>query len=179
MSKYLMASLAVLLFPVVLNGGAALMSKMSGRRPPEKPLNQRLCGYNVEDVKRNWTLIKGAGELKAEEKLLEYDRAFPIFYGPALAASLLIASSMLGWPTQRLLLLIPVVVGMVADCVENTQLLGQLRIFSAGKVEDLVPQSIKIASAATSIKLVALCAASVFLIGLIVALVARGGRGGP
>ena len=116
MSRIFLAVTGLLMLPVVVFvGGAWIMSAASGRQtvPNQKPLNQRL-GYDTEAVDRYWGALDPPAR-RAEQRFLELDLVFPVFYGTALAVSLLIASAMLGGPVHPVWLIVPVVLTVGAD----------------------------------------------------------------
>jgi len=79
------------------------------------------------------------------------------------AGVLLCAWAALDRPFQPAWLLAPVLIGAVADWIENLIQLSQLRIFTASPKAGLQPGWIQIASVATSLK-VALFFVSYFLV---------------
>ena len=171
MPKGMLIAIAVLLFPAVFIGGAQIMSALSGRKSleGEKPLNRRWGGYRVDDAASFWGELDKHGLLRAEQRFLELDLLFPVFYGSALAASLLIASALFGWPVQRLWLVVPVVIGVLADWFENLNQLEQIRNFVDHGKDGLVARCVQIASTATVVKLYVLTVSTVLLYGLIIA----------
>lgn len=159
--------LALLLLPVfVFFLGAKLMAEISQRKAPgglrwraavETPLNQRLLGYDRADVEAHWNQLGQKGQLAAETLFLELDLLFPLLYGGALLASLLLARAWLGWTISPAWLVAPVAVVILADWTENLVHLDQLgRMVQAGSVPGAAALggfSIALASVATIVKL--------------------------
>lgn len=184
MNNLIVKAILVLALPtVVFISGAFLMSKLSGREyvthfwekaKPEvaKPLNQRIVGYNLEEVSSHWsTLNKKA--LVIEQCFLRIDLVFPFFYGAALTCALLLAWVALDRPFHPAWPLLPVAVMMVSDWTENLVQITQLQLFvESGKI-GLQPWGVQIASAATVVKLVSSLAASSLLVSLALWMVAR------
>jgi hypothetical protein len=98
---------------------------------------------------------------------LEIDLLFPFFYGAAFAGALLCAWVALGRPFHPAWLLAPVLIGVIADWIENLIQLGQLRLFKPGHAETLQPNWIQIASIATSLKLALFCISSLLVTGMV------------
>jgi hypothetical protein len=171
-----LAIIMVALPTAVFFGGVAIMEKVSRHKVVEqlvnsapdpcdrKPLDQRF-GYGAAAVGRYWKLVDGA--LAAERRFLEVDLIFPFFYGGALAASLLLAWSTLGRPFSPAWLLSPVAVTMLADWTENLVQLAQLKRYEAGGGPKLQPGWIRLASVATSLKLLFFGASSLLLVGFV------------
>ncbi len=131
-----------------------------------EPLQQKLRGYDVAYVGSYWGGLK---EARASERmLLVVDLAFPLLYGGAFAMVVLFAWSTLGLhPAWLPGLLAPVLIAVAADWTENLVLLGQLGRFEiAGS---LSASWIRVASTATSLKLVFVGLSLVETIGLAVA----------
>lgn len=178
--------LIVLALPVAaFFGGAAVMTALSGRKhvrkrlcevaaaQDRKPLNQR-WGYDVGAVDRHWRAFDSAA-FRAERRFLQLDLVFPLLYGLAMAASLLMAWTLLGYPIWGWLVT-PVVVAMMADWVENSLLLGQLQGYEGHGKKALQASQIRVASAATILKLIAFLGALVMLVGLVGAIIVCGPR---
>lgn len=153
MSNLAVKAVVVLALPIVVFlAGAIVMQTLSGRTLGDRePLNQRVRGYDAAAVKRHWEILKNDEVLEAEQCFLELDLAFPLLYGGALAASLLIAWKALGLPFGRAWLIAPVAITILSDWTENLIQLGQLRRFIDGKA--LQASLIQIASVATILKL--------------------------
>jgi hypothetical protein len=145
----LKTTLLLLLPAVAFLGGAWLLLKLSGRgEPPQKPLNRRF-GYDISAARDYWGALGESGR-RAERRFLELDLAFPLVYGGALAASLLMARSSLKNPLPLALILAPVAVTLLADWTENVIQLNQLRRYG----QDTLQESwIRVASTATILKL--------------------------
>lgn len=178
MSNLAVKAVVVLALPVlVLGGGGWIMEKWSERHLVRKrlekeeprfrkPLNLRWLGYGVDDVKNHWRpLLEDSKVVGAEQKFLQLDVAFPLFYGAALAISLWMAWATLGRPFHPAWLIAPVVVGMLADWTENLAQLRQLDGFRNGAA--LETTWVHIASAATVLKLLSLSGAYLFLVWLV------------
>ena len=131
-------TLFVVALPIVaFAAGVLIMSKLSDRTSVDeklaltpfkdgKPLNQRFH-YDAAAVERYWKALGDA--LPAERYFLKLDLVFPMLYGGALAASLLIVWAMLGRPFAVAWLVGPVAVAAVADWTENLIQLTQMRRF--------------------------------------------------
>lgn len=119
----------------------------------ELPVNMRLCGYTPADVAQQW----GKNSDKTERQFLLYDLAFPLFYGGALCLALWLAWSDLGRPFAPAWLLAPVLLGMLADWVENLIHLDQLGRYVQHGPTALSSGWIQLASWATSLKLALVC----------------------
>ena len=171
----LRAILMLALPAAVFFGGVAIMKKVtdyqqvknrasSAPNPCDrKPLDQRL-GYDAGAVARYWGALDGARA--AEQHFLEVDLVFPFLYGGALAASLLLAWSMLGRPFSPAWIMAPVAITVLADWTENLVQLAQLRRYCSA--QPLQAGWIRVASAATSLKLSFFGASSLFLLTLVV-----------
>ena len=154
MSRPYLAVTGLLLLPIVVFvSGAWIMSRISGRRfvTGQKPLNQRL-GYDLKAVDRYWRALDRPAR-RAEQRFLTLDLVFPIFYGAALAASLLMASALLSGGTYAVWMVVPVLVTVVADWVENLVQLDQLRSYIESGEAGLAAGWIRLASGATIVKL--------------------------
>lgn len=117
------------------------------------PLNQRF-GYDVAAVDRHWSAILARPEaLEAERLFLELDLIFPIFYGAALASSLLLAWAYLGRRFNPGWVIAPVAVMVIADWIENLVQLSRLRHYAHDGIAALSGPWIQVASAATIVKL--------------------------
>jgi hypothetical protein len=157
----------LLLFPAgVFVGGAQLMSAVSHRPTIEglTPLNQRWLGYDTEAVGTYWGELKERNACPAEAQFLRLDLGFPIIYGGALTVSLLAVSSLAGVPGGWVAL--PVLVTVLADWTETVLQLGQLQDFTASGETVLDSRRIRIASAATVVKLICFVLSFAVLAGL-------------
>ncbi len=163
MGILIIRAVVLLLLPfAVFAGGVYLIAKLSDRqyvtdrleklKDDKQPLGLRICGYNAGAVARHWGALDDKA-LGLERRSLEIDLLFPFFYGAAFAGVLLCAWAALGRPFQPAWLLAPVLIGVVADWIENLIQLSQLRIFTASHEAGLQPGWIQIASVATSLKL--------------------------
>ncbi|HEX3129928.1 MAG TPA: hypothetical protein VH394_21525 [Thermoanaerobaculia bacterium] len=145
-------TLLLLLPAVAFLAGAWLLLKLSGRgEPPQKPLNRRF-GYSLSETVSYWEALGSRGR-SAERRILELDLAFPLLYGGALAASLLLARSSLKNPLPVALILAPVAITLLADWTENAIHLNQLGRYVADGQSALQESWIRVASTATALKL--------------------------
>ncbi len=166
----------VLLPPAVLVAGGRTMSRLSGRdffrtrvklraAPRDrKPLNRRF-GYDAGAVHRHWRVLGDAG-CAAEGRFLKLDISFPLVYGAALTAGMVVFWIVLGRPFHPAWFIQPVIITMVADWTENILLLGQLARYVNGGQKALERDRIKVAGAATTIKLVAFIGSYLLLVTL-------------
>jgi hypothetical protein len=158
MARPYLTVIVLLLLPIVVfKGGARLMSMVSGPHTVDgqKPLNQRWLGYDADDVAGYWSALGEARRL-AEQRFLQLDLVFPTLYGTAFAVSLVTASAKLGCPLHVGWVIAPVVVTVIADWVENLVQLDQLRDYVTSDKKDVTaldPKWIRVASAATIVKL--------------------------
>lgn len=189
MLRHMAYSLLVLGLPlVVLVLGGKLMSSLADRAQVRRalnasdlqatdrlPLNLRVKGYDVTAVVRHWRPIKADARADAAERaFLRLDLIFPLAYGAALVASLLIAWRLLGRPLPIAVLISPVVAAMVADWIENTIQIRQLASYIPGDESSLDGAAIHLASAATTVKIVLLGALSVGVIAAAAAVLWQG-----
>ena len=152
--------------------GGLILNNASGREPALKQLqaaNQMPLGrklfYGKADFQDYWNALKDPTARGAEQRFLKLDLFFPFVYCGALAASLLIGRSALGWPSSPVWLLAPVVATMLADWTENLLQLGQIKRLLAR--EALQEPWIWAASAATTLKWLFLAGTSVLLLRLV------------
>ncbi len=166
---------AIVIPPLTFFGGVWILSKTADRESvlqllhqsdltpaDKKPLNERLHGYCVEDVRRHWGVFREDSEaVSAERRFLIHDLIFPFLYGGGLAASLLIVWEALGRPCNPAWLIGPVACVLVSDWIENSVQLSQLNAF----VNDHTLNAgwIRVASLATITKL---CFAGISLLFL-------------
>jgi hypothetical protein len=133
-----------------------------------KPLNFRPTGYNAEDVQRYW-LSLGPDGIVAESQLPESRPSiYPFAYGGSLLFGLFLASKKPRSPATAFVLIAPVATTMAADWAENLIQLGQFDRAIGG--EPPQDEWIRAASAATSIKWLALLIAVSLLVTLVAAL---------
>jgi fumarate reductase subunit C len=133
------------------------------------PLNFRIYGYNKSHASEYWrVLTSDESALKSEGKSLRLDFFFILLYGLTT-----IYSSWYLWntldklkPLPIVLILLPIIITMIADCVENTTLLKQLEQFTKSGDEGLQYRSIRLASIATQVKLVSFVIAYLVLFWL-------------
>lgn len=182
MSKLTLAALLTLALPtLVLVVGSWVMSQVSGRGLPKpsatvkpadlKPLGMR-PGYDVGGVSRHWGAFDDDG-LRAEKRFLQLDLAFPLFFGAALAFSLVLAWDLAGRPFNPAWLLAPVLLGVLADWAENLAQLNQIGGYLASGAEGLRENVVRVASTATVLKWLFFIGAWVVLLSLIVVSFAR------
>ncbi|MBC7773408.1 MAG: hypothetical protein H7210_13005, partial [Pyrinomonadaceae bacterium] len=138
----------------------------------QTPLNMRWFGYDAKSVSGYWGALESA-ERSAEQRFLKLDLLFPVFYGGALAFSLVTASAMLGKPAHAGWVIAPVVVTVVADWVENLVQLNQLRNYIERGEEGLVAGWIKLASTATIVKLIFFSISGLTLVTLLTLVVIK------
>jgi len=170
---------------VVFLAGVAIMEKATDHQGVKKqacsapdpcdrkPLDQRL-GYDTGAVDRYWEAVGGA--LPKEKRFLEADLLFPFFYGGALAASLLLAWGTLGRPFNPAWIMAPVAITVLADWTENLVQLAELRRYSAGGAHALQATWIRVASAATTLKLSFFSVSSLLLLALVAMVLLRFAR---
>jgi hypothetical protein len=183
MDNFVVKAVVLLVLPtLVIIGGAYFLSKLSGQERA-KPLicvrmrcddrtglGLRIFGYDLDAVSRHW----GALDLDTERRALEIDLIFPFLYGGALATALLLAWAALDRPFHPVWLILPIAITVVADWAENLVQLSQLRLFNSIRKVGLQFGWIRIASAATTTKLVFYSCSSLLLIGLVAWIVVRG-----
>ncbi|ACM21531.1 hypothetical protein Geob_3188 [Geotalea daltonii FRC-32] len=176
----------IILLPVLtFYAGSWFMGKLSNRqyveqrlqqqlRDPQdqKPLNQRYCGYDAAAVGRHWGTLDQTA-LQVEKCSLRLDLVFPLFYGAAFFASLLLAWAALGSPFHFSWLAAPVGIAVLADWAENSLQLMQLQHFIDEGASGLQQCYIRIASAATIIKLYAIWVVIVLLLVLVAWMIIR------
>jgi hypothetical protein len=177
MGNLVVKAILLLALPtVVFVSGVYIMSKLSGREyvtyPDAKPLNQRIAGYDLDEVSRYWGALDDNART-IEQRFLEMDLVFPFFYGAALASALLFAWAALGRPFHPVWLLSPIAITVLADWTENLVQLDQLRLYGESGKAGLQSAWIQIASAATIMKLVFFYGASLLLFFLAVWMVWR------
>lgn len=159
------------------------------------PLNVRPLGYSGGEFRRYWRVLgtphfsdpRGAhagcvpqGGLSietpawiAEERFIQLDLGFPLVYGGALLAALLLAWNALGRPFPRRWAVAPVLALMVSDWIENSAQLRVISYWSANGEGDPPFGWITVASVATIVKclLIGVCVAA--LLALLAWYVAR------
>ena len=145
--------------------------RQSAAPEDQKPLQQRL-GYDAGAVNRHWGALDNTA-LRLERRFLELDLVFPFLYGAALSASSLMAWATLGRPFRPAWLMAPVAVTVLADWTENLVQLGQLRRYTEDGEAGLQPGWIRIASAATILKMSSFVGAWLFLVGLVISVIVR------
>lgn len=131
-----------------------------------KPLNQRWTGYSVNEVLTVWQRLD-TDAVKSEQCFLRSDLFFPVAYGTALFLGLWLVWRVLGMLFAWFWLLIPVVLTVLADWTENVVHLQQLRRYIEQGQQGIQAHWIRIASAATIIKLWLFTLTSIWLIGMV------------
>jgi hypothetical protein len=138
----------------------------------QKPLNQRIRGYDLPEAGRFWEVLKGTlatdrDLLPSEERSLRLDLFFPLLYGAAFAVGLLIVwrnwSPSFAFPW----LLLPVAVYILADWTENLTQLKQLRLYRTTGPAALQASAIQVASRATTVKLLFFIGSHLLLLSLV------------
>jgi hypothetical protein len=114
-----------------------------------KPLNFRLRGYDVDSAQAYWDWLGPEGRA-AETRFLKADMVFPLWYGALLLTGTLLAWRYLGQPSSLVLFVLPVVVTVLADWVENLVHLHVLSHYG----EPIRAAEITLASWGTSVKLI-------------------------
>lgn len=180
MKRPVLKALLVVLLPIAVFLGTGypmmhLTERDQFRRtdaPHTVPLNFRPGGYNAADATAYWEWLGPPGRA-AERRFLLVDLAFPLGYGGAMLASLLIAWAALGRPFRRAWLVTPVVIAVVADWVENLIHLRQLRAFMQSALVDAT--WLQVASLATSVKTASFYVATFMILALAAWMVAQRG----
>ena len=156
----------------------SLMMNLTGRDqfsqtadPASTPLNFRISGYDKAGVRSYWTWLGSDGRI-AERRFLLVDLAFPVAYGAGLLAGLFLAWAGAGRPFGMGWLVAPVVITVLADWTENLVHLAQLSRFVAGN--PLQAAWIKVASVATSTKMLFFIVATVLILVLCGLIMRRG-----
>jgi hypothetical protein len=180
MTYLILKAILLLALPVVvLVSGALLMGKLVGREylmqqlhqkadaKDQKSLNQRITGYDLAEVSRQWGALDNQSRT-IERHYLELDLVFPLLYGAALASALLLAWAVLGRPFHPVWLILPVGTAVFSDWTENLVQLSQLQLYVEKGMSGLQAGCIQIASAATIVKLVSIFGASLLLVWLTV-----------
>jgi hypothetical protein len=179
-ARAVLVALAMLGLPAAtFVAGALIMERWSGRGEAapagQTPLYKRLR-YDAEEVRTYWQAF--GGRLSRERLFLELDLVFPFLYGGGLAAGLLLGWAHLGRRFHPAWLLAPVLLGVLADWTENLVQLGQMRRFVDHGPHALQEGWIRLASAATAVKLVTLFGAWAVLLALVVWVLAKSLRAG-
>jgi hypothetical protein len=126
-------------------------------------LNLRIRGYSTRAAARHWQLLRTDGGLaRAERRFLQLDLLFPLVYGAAFAGGLWLLRGALERRADTGWLIAPVVIGVLADWVENFIQLRELDRFLRG--ERLQTGWIRIASVATIVKLISLSGAVLLIV---------------
>jgi len=172
MGTLIVRAIVLLAFPlVVFIGVGYLMQRLSDpsklRAKLDIPgLGLRRTGYNLEEVKTYWTALEAGDALGAEQRMLEMDLVFPFIYGAAFAGTLLCAWAALDRTFHPALILTPVFVEVVADWIENSIQLKQIRLFAANAA-GLQEGWIQIASLATIVKCWLFIVSYILVIGMV------------
>jgi hypothetical protein len=153
MTKLVIAALPFLVFLVVGRAMSVAVGRPAALRNSNpanpKPLNMRFR-YGVDDIDAFWRALGPSG-VQVERRFLVYDLTFPLFYGGALVFALWWLCRAAGWNAG--LTIAPVVVGGVADWVENLVHLNLLSRYVRGGKTALPEAVVSAASAATAVKL--------------------------
>ena len=171
--RQVVPALVALAFPVaVFLGFGKLQSWHSGRDAAMQAaglslrdtLNTR-WHYDAQDVDRFWSALQETGRA-AERKFLLEDLVFPVFYGGALAFSLLwlLPRTRLSWTPQ--LVVLPVVAGVIGDWIENLTQLALLRAYIPRLLESLNVTAVTLSTIATDVKLGGIVIATALLLAL-------------
>jgi hypothetical protein len=142
---------AALLPLLILGAGFAIM----GSRPAHgvvqqiaPPINTR--PYSAAEMASRWGTLAEQKALDSERYMLKVDLLFPLFYGAAFAASLWFIARGLRFQGIATLM-VPVLLMVLADWVENTVQLMQLARFETSK--DVSTPWLALASIATCLKM--------------------------
>lgn len=174
----------MLVLPVALfMAGGILMMRATGRarfrqrrsQAASEPLNFRFRGYDAKAASEYWSWL-GAEGLAAELRFLKADMFFPFWYGGVMLGSLCTGWFSLGQPFSPIILATPVFVAVIADWIENAIHIKQIARFNAG--QPVEGQQIRLASLATSAKLLFFWI-STLLIVILAAWVLISGGGSP
>jgi hypothetical protein len=180
MMRNVVRAVVVLVFPIaVFLGFGRLQSWHSGRDAAMQAagvsqadtLNMR-WHYDAKDVDRFWSALQATGRT-AERKFLQEDLIFPVFYGGALALSLLWLLPRTRLPWNPRLVILPVVAGVLGDWTENLTQLGLLRGYVPQHLESLNPTAVNLSTFATDVKLGGIIIATVLLLVLTCAAIVR------
>jgi hypothetical protein len=131
----------------------------------KKELNMRCRGYSRASVHRHWAALDRQA-LTFHRWFLQLDLAFPILYGFALAIPMLWNWEIIGEPFAPIWLLLPLFITILADWAENLIHLSQLQRYMEQGAAGLHSGWIKVASMATTVKLVLFVSTCLLLVGL-------------
>lgn len=155
-----------------------LLVKLSKRQESPDSLDKRK-GYSLSDARGYWRALGEKGRA-AEERFMWWDLSYPLAYGGALCAGVLVAWSRLGLHVvPPVALVAPIVIASVADWVEGLVHLRQLRRYKSGGEVAVEEGPIRLASIATLLKLAFLTLSFLILLALVALLLfgAFGPRG--
>ena len=180
MTTTVVRTLVVLAFPVIVFLGLGrLQSWHSGRDAAlyaaglsqQDTLNTR-WHYDANDVDRFWNALQESGRA-AERKFLLEDLMFPVFYGGALTLSLLwlLPRTRLSWTPW--LVVLPVLAGVAGDWTENLTQLALLRRYVPQHLDSLSLSAVNLSTFATDVKLGGITIATVLLLVLTFAAIAK------
>lgn len=188
MGRLIVEAIIIVGLPVfAFFGGGWLMSEVCNRAyvrqrladqapvADRKPLNMRPLGYDRGAVERHWSALDKKA-LPLEKCFLEWDLLFPVLYGAAFAFSLLLTWELLGRPFHPAWLVVPVVITVAADWVENSVQLNQLKHYMTGGAASLQADLIRVAGVATTIKILFFSGVSLLLLSLVVWLLFRASK---
>jgi hypothetical protein len=137
-------------------------------------MDQRLS-YDASTFGRYLSAV-GPDLLPVEQRFLKGDLLFPLVYGGALLASLVILWNAMGRPFHAGWLVLPVGLTIAADWTENVIQLRQIDRFAKLGEAGLQPVWIQVASFATAAKFIFWVESYVFVLVLICLLKAKSGR---
>ena len=178
-------ALCMLVLPVALFlAGGVFMMRATGRarfrqrrrEPASTPLNFRLRGYDAPAAVAYWHWL-GADGRAAELRFLKADMIFPLWYGGIMLGSLHLGWSALGNPSPFGIPALPVAITVVADWIENTVHIRQIGRFDQG--QPLQDRHLRIASLATTTKLLFFWLSTLLIVGLAASLLVVGLRNAP
>lgn len=157
----------IILIPLILTlGYARLLLKHTIRKQSPLSLDKRRWGYSLSDVRAYWKSLGREGRT-AEEQFLKRDLTYPFVYGGAIGAGTLVAGSRLDLSVPLTAALVaPIAVASIADWVEDLTQLRQLRRYMSSGEEAVEAGPIRLASAATRLKLAFLTLSILILLAL-------------
>ena len=163
----------IVFLPLILTWGyARVLLKHTLRKQSPLSLDKRLWGYSLSEVRAYWEALGPAGRV-AEERFLKWDLSYPFVYGGAIGAGTLIAGSRLVLPVPLVALLTPIAVASIADWVEDLTQLRQLRRYRSDRGAAVEAGPVRLASAATRLKL-AFLILSILILLVLAGLLLRG-----
>lgn len=123
--------------------------------PGKNQLNRMFwLSYDLDYVARLWGVIATKeNAVKSEKKILLFDLVFPLVYATGFLLPLLYFRQRVNLPTSFENLLLPLVIVVLADWLENTLHIHQFSRFSQRGKASLSPLLIAISSVATRVKI--------------------------